>query len=72
MPNNKKIPIFDIKLNENEKKYIYDCLDTSFIGQGPYVNKFEEQFSSFANCEYGITTTSGNHSITSQLCSDRH
>jgi len=59
MFNNKKIPVFDIKLNDNEKKYIYDCLDTSFIGQGPYVNKFEEQFSSFVNCEYGITTTSG-------------
>ena len=37
MPNNKKIPIFDIKLNDNEKKIIYDCLDTSFIGQGPYI-----------------------------------
>ncbi len=59
MPNSKKIPVFDIKLAEIEKKYINDCLDTSFIGQGPYVKKFEEKFSSFVDCKYGITTTSG-------------
>ena len=59
MPNSKKIPVFDIKLADIEKKYINDCLDTSFIGQGPYVKKFEEKFSSFVDCKYGITTTSG-------------
>ncbi len=59
MPISKKIPVFDIKLADIEKKYINDCLDTSFIGQGPYVKKFEEKFSSFVDCKYGITTTSG-------------
>ncbi len=54
-----KIPVFDIKLQETEKKYINDCLDTSFIGQGSYVKKLEDQFSSFVDCKYGITTTSG-------------
>ena len=29
----KKIPVFDIKLADIEKKYINNCLDTSFIGQ---------------------------------------
>jgi len=57
--NFKRIPVFDIALGEKEKKYIKDCVDTSFIGQGPYVKKLEEQFSSFVNCKYGITTTSG-------------
>ena len=55
----KKIPVFDIKIGDLEKKYINDCLDTSFIGQGPYVKNLEEKFSSFVNCEYGTTTTSG-------------
>ena len=59
MPISKKIPVFDIKLADIEKKYINDCLDTSFIGQGPYVKKFEEKFSSFVDCKHGITTTSG-------------
>ena len=56
---NKKIPVFDIALGEIEKRYIKDCIDTSFIGQGPYVKKLEEKFSAFVNCKYGITTTSG-------------
>ena len=59
MIKNKKIPVFDIALGEIEKKYINDCVDTSFIGQGPYVKKLEEKFSEFVNCKYGITTTSG-------------
>jgi|TARA_B110000259_G_scaffold182897_1_gene227246 perosamine synthetase len=59
MNNLKRIPVFDIVLGDNEKKYINECLDTSFIGQGPFVKKFEEQFSAFVDCKYGITTTSG-------------
>ena len=55
----KKIPVFDIALGQKEKEYIKDCVDTSFIGQGPYVKKLEEKFSAFVDCKYGITTTSG-------------
>ena len=55
----KKIPVFDIALGDIEKKYVNDCLNTSFIGQGQYVKKFEEQFSKFVDCQYGVTTTSG-------------
>ena len=40
----KKIPVFDIALGEKEKEYIKDCVDTSFIGQGPYVKKLEEKY----------------------------
>ena len=56
--NNKKIPVFDIALGDKEKEYIKDCVDTSFIGQVPYVKKFEEKFSAFVDCKYGVTTTS--------------
>ena len=59
MNNLKRIPVFDIVLGDIEKKYINECLDTSFIGQGPFVKKFEEKFSAFVDCKYGITTTSG-------------
>ena len=55
----KKIPVFDIKIGELEKKYIKDCLDNSSIGQGSYVKEFEEKFSNFVSCKFGITTTSG-------------
>ena len=59
MNKNKKIPVFDIALGQKEKEYIKDCVDTSFIGQGPYVKKLEEKFSAFVDCKHGITTTSG-------------
>ena len=52
MNNLKRIPVFDIVLGDIEKKYINECLDTSFIGQGPFVKKFEEKFSAFVDCKY--------------------
>ena len=36
-----------------------NCLDTSWIGQGGFVKKFENKFSKFVDCKYGVTTTSG-------------
>ena len=56
---NKKIPVFDFKVGNTEKKYIQDCLNTSFIGQGYYVKELEKQFSKYVDCKHGITTTSG-------------
>ena len=55
----KKIPVFDFKLGDKEKNLVNKCLQTSVIGQGSYVKEFEEKFSKFVNCKYGITTTSG-------------
>jgi len=65
----KKIPVFDIKLSELEKKYVNECLDSSFIGQGQYVKKFEDQFSSFVSCKYGVSTTSGTTALHLALAS---
>ena len=47
MQNYKRIPVFDIKIGELEKKYVKDCLDTSWLGQGSYVKGLEEKFSNF-------------------------
>ena len=55
----KRIPVFDIKVGELEKKYVKDCLDTAWLGQGSYVKNFEEKFSKFVDCKYGVTTTGG-------------
>ncbi len=59
MNKSKKIPVFDILIGSKEKEFVNDCLDKSFIGQGSYVKDFENEFSKFVNCKYGITTTSG-------------
>ncbi len=55
----KRIPVFDISLGSEEKKFVNQCLETSFIGQGSFVKDFENQFSKFVDCKHGITTTSG-------------
>ena len=67
---NKKIPVFDIALGE-EKEYIKDCVDTSFIGQGPYVKKLEEKFSAFVDCKFS-TYHKWNNSFTFSLRSCRN
>ena len=56
---NKKIPVFDFKLEDEAKNFVNECLATSSISQGSYVRDFEKKFSKFVNCDYGISTTSG-------------
>ena len=55
----KRIPVFDVEVGDLEKKYVKDCLDTAWLGQGSYVKNLEEKFSKFVECKFGITTTSG-------------
>lgn len=52
-------PVFDIKLEKREKKYVNECLNNSWIGQGKFVDKFEKKLSKFVECKYGVSTTSG-------------
>jgi len=49
-------PIF----NGNEKNYVTDCIDSSWISStGKYVDKFEEKFADFCETRYGVTTANG-------------
>lgn len=49
-------PVFTPIIGVNEKKYINDCLDTNWVSQGKYVAQFEESFSHFCECKFGIAT----------------
>ena len=51
--------VYEVNLGKFEKSYVKKCLDTSWIGQGEFVKKFEKKFSKFVDCKYGVTTTSG-------------
>ena len=58
--NNKIIPVFDGEYVSNEEKYLVDAVRSGIISsQGKYVNKFEEGFSKYLNCDYGITVANG-------------
>ncbi len=44
----------------NEKKYLNECIDTGFISsEGPFVKKFENEFSSFCDASFGIAVCNG-------------
>ena len=40
-----KIPVYQPSLNGNEKKYVNECLDTTWISsKGKFVSEFENAF----------------------------
>jgi perosamine synthetase len=58
------IPVNLPLLNGNEKKYLNECIDTGWISsEGPFVTKFEEDFSIHIGRKYGIAVSNGTAAI---------
>ena len=56
----KMYPIAIPVLNGNEKKYVTDCLDSSWISSnGSYIEKFEQGFADFCGTKNGISCSNG-------------
>ena len=54
------IPVNQVCLEGNEKKYLNECVDTGWISsEGPFVRQFEEQFAAVVNRKYGIAVSNG-------------
>lgn len=54
------IPIYQPSLNGNEKKYVIDCLDSTWISsKGKYVKKFEDKFANYIGTNYGVSVMNG-------------
>jgi perosamine synthetase len=54
------IPVCEPLLDGNERKYVDDCIDTSWISSGgKYIDQFEKAFAAYCGCKFGITTTNG-------------
>jgi perosamine synthetase len=52
------IPIFEPFLHGNEKKYLMDCIDSTWISsQGKYITEFEKSVASYHGVKYGIATS---------------
>jgi perosamine synthetase len=57
---NLKIPIYRPSLDGNEKKYVNDCLDSSWISsKGKYLPLFEEKFSEFIGVKHATSVCNG-------------
>lgn len=54
------IPLHVPKFLGNEKKYLNECIDTTFVSYvGAFVTKFEEMTSDFIGAGYAVATVSG-------------
>ena len=52
------IPIFEPYFTGNEKKYLMDCIDTSWISsQGEYILKFEQALADYHDIDHAIVTS---------------
>ena len=61
---NNFIPVCEIFLNGNEKKYVDDCMETGWISSsGKYVTEFEKAFAEYCGCKYAVSTCNGTVSL---------
>lgn len=57
---NEFIPLHAPHFGGNEKKYLLDTIDSTFVSSvGAYVNKFEEMMAAVTGAKYAIATTNG-------------
>ena len=58
------IPLHEPRFLGNEKKYLNDCIDSTFVSSvGKYVDKFEEQFAKKVGSKYAIATVNGTSAL---------
>ena len=58
------IPLHEPRFVGNEKKYVNDCIDSTFVSSvGKYVDSFEEQFADKVGSKYAIATVNGTSAL---------
>lgn len=54
------IPLHEPTFNGNEKKYLIDCIDSTFVSSvGKYVDRFEEMVAEYTGAKYAIAAVNG-------------
>jgi len=65
-----KIPICSPTLQDNEWRYLKECVDTNWISsRGKFIEEFENKFAAYIGMKYGVATTSGTTAIHLALAS---
>ncbi len=58
------IPLHEPRFVGNEKKYINECIDTTFVSSvGRYVDLFEEEIASYTGAKYAVATCNGTSAL---------
>jgi len=54
------IPLHEPKFTGNEKAYLIDCIDSTFVSSvGKYVDRFEIEMAQFTGAKYAVATVNG-------------
>ncbi len=54
------IPLHEPRFKGNEKKYVNECIDTTFVSSvGKFVTRFEEMIAEYTGAKYAISTVNG-------------
>jgi len=63
-PNRETIPLHEPFFGGNEKKYVLDCIESTFVSSvGKYVDRFEEMIRDFTGAKYAIATVNGTSAL---------
>ncbi|MFT6746190.1 MAG: perosamine synthetase [Glaciecola sp.] len=63
-PNQNFIPLHEPRFQGNEKKYLNDAIDSTFVSSiGAYVNKFEDMMCDITGAKYAIATANGTSAL---------
>jgi perosamine synthetase len=58
------VPLHEPRFIGNEKKYINECIDSTFVSSvGKFVDDFEERIAKFTGAKYAIATTNGTSAL---------
>ncbi len=58
------IPLHEPKFIGNEKKYLNECIDSTFVSSvGEYVDRFEEEFARYVGSKYAVATVNGTSAL---------
>lgn len=54
------IPLHEPKFVGNEKAYVVDCIDSTFVSSvGKYVDRFEQEMAKYTGAKYAVATVNG-------------
>lgn len=61
---NEFIPLHEPYFSGNEKKYLNECIDTTFVSSvGKFVDRFEDEIAKFTGSTYAIATVNGTSAL---------
>ena len=59
-----KFPVYQPSLSGNEKKYVNDCLDSTWISsKGKYIEAFETSFAKYIGVQHAASVSNGTVAI---------